>query len=135
MLFYLSPEHWTELSYHATGRDVRSRWYGPEDPMMSDRRFIGLFGIGPKLCSWYYRQLELKGLIPPKFKPVHFLWMLHFLYAYSTEIQNASWFNCCENTYRKWVRLGVQAIGSLKLVSYIRGTYLIILFLTIIFLD
>jgi len=117
MIFCLSPEDWTELSNHATGRDVRLRQYGPEDQMLSDHRFIGLFGISPKLCSWYYHQLELKGLLLPKFQPVHFLWTLHFLFAYSTEVQNASRFNCSENTYRKWVRLGMKAIGSLKLVS------------------
>ncbi len=116
MFLHLTPEDWTELCNHATGRDVRSMWHRTEDAVLSVRRFIGLFGISPKLCSWYYRQLELKGLLPPKFKPLHFLWTLHFLFLYSTEIQNASRFNCCENTYRKWVRLGVAAIGLLKLV-------------------
>jgi len=135
MRIHLSPKHWTELSNHATGRNVRSRQYEPENPELSDHRFIGLFGISPKLCSWYFRQLVLKGLLPPKFKPMHFLWTLHFLFAYSTEIQNASRFNCSENTYRKWVRLGVLAIGSLKLVSYICVTHLIILILISIFLD
>ena len=135
MRVHLSPKHWTELSNHATGRNVRSRWYEPENPELSDRRFIGLFGISPKLCSWYFRQLVLKGLLPPKFKPMHFLWTLHFLFAYSTEIQNASQFNCSETTYRKWVRLGVLAIGSLKLVSFICVTHLIILILISIFLD
>jgi len=123
MIIRLSPKDWTELSNHATGRDVRMRRNVLDDQKLSDRRFIGLFGISPKLCSWYYRQLELKGLLPPKFKPMHFLWTLHFLFSYSTEIQNASRFNCCENTYRKWVRLGVTAIGSLKLVRYICVIY------------
>ena len=135
MCIHLSPEHWTELSNHATGRNIRSQWYEPENHVLSNRRFIGLFGISPKLCSWYFRQLVLKGLLPPKLKPMHFLWTLHFLFAYSTEIQNASQFNCSENTYRKWVQLGVQAIGSLKLVSNICVTYLILIFLTSIFLD
>ena len=135
MLFNLTPEHWTELSNHATGRDNHWQQYRPDDPILSNRRFIGLFGISPKLCSWYFCQLVLKGLLPPKFKPMHFLWTLHFLFAYSTEIQNASRFNCSENTYRKWVRLGVLAIGSLKLVSYIRVTHLSILILISIFLD
>jgi len=109
MLITISKEDWAILAHNEVMKNHVSK-------PMTDRRFRALFGMSAKLCSWYWRQLDLRGLLPRGFMPVHFLWTVHFLHCYSTEEVNCTRFGCCESTFRKWVWEGVAAIGSLRLV-------------------
>ncbi len=109
MRIIISKEEWAILAHSKVMQNHVRR-------PLSDRRFRALFGMSAKLCSWYWRQLDLRGLLPRGFTPVHFLWMVHFLHAYCTEEVNCTRFGCSERTFRKWVWQGVAAIGSLQLV-------------------
>jgi len=105
----ISTEEWAILAHNEA---MQSHANKP----LTDCRFHALFGMSAKLCSWYWQQLDLWGLLPWGFMPEHFLWTIHFLHAYCTEETNCTWFGCTETMFRKWVWQGVAAIGSLRLV-------------------
>jgi len=131
MRFNLTEEAWAILAHDALSKRVRM--VTTRGHPLCERRFRSLFGMTVKLCSWYWRQLVIRGLLPDSFKPERFLWTLHFLRVYNTEEVNCTMFSCSEKTFRKWIWVGIDAIGSLQLVSDMRTLLLFTyVFLTII---
>jgi len=84
---------------------------------MKNTRFRAGLGVSPYVCSWYWNQLEKEDLLPPGFKPKHFIWTLLFLKLYCSESVHATLCGCDEKTFRKWTWLGVKALGHLEVVS------------------
>jgi len=111
MRLQISPQQRAIIANHEIGGI--HPWSLSVGQPLSDCRFCAMFGMSAKLCSWYWRQLDLKGLLPYHFQPIYFLWTLHFLHSYSTEEVNSTCFSCSEPTFRKWVRFGIHVIGSL----------------------
>jgi len=54
----------------------------PENTVLSNRRFIGLFGISPKLCSWYFHQFMLNTIV---IQIMQILWVVYFFTSPSYE--------------------------------------------------
>jgi len=81
------------------------------------RRFRSTLGCSPSLCSWCWNQLQNDKLLPRGFQPKHFLWTLMFLKLYCCESVAAVLCGCDEKTFRKWVWIGIKALGNLDLVS------------------
>jgi len=110
MHFNISELQWAILAQHKfMHTHIRHK-------PMSLCRFCSCFGITPIVCSWYWHELDRKGLLPDCFRPKYFLWTLHFLKCYNTEEQNSMQFSCSEPTYRKWVWTGINLISFLDLV-------------------
>jgi hypothetical protein len=82
------------------------------------RRFSGLFGCSPLICSKLWSLLQLDGylnnLAAGKQHPRHLLWALLFLKQYNPEEVNSQMCHCDEKTYRKWVWIVVKAIAELS---------------------
>jgi len=126
MCIDMSEEAWAILAHDALSKRIHHMASHP----LCDHRFCSMFGMTAKLCSWYWGQLVIKGLLPDAFKPERFLWTLHFLHVYNTEEVNCTMFCCSEKIFQKWIWVGIDAIGSLQLVSDMRT----LLLLTYVFL-
>ena len=124
MRIHMSETAWAILAHDTLVSKKNSCTTTTVEPLC-DRRFRSMFGMTAKLCSWYWRQLVIKGLLPDAFKPERFLWTLHFLRVYNTEEVNCTMFGCSEKTFRKWIWEGIDAIGSLQLVSDMRTLFLL----------
>ena len=86
--------------------------------MVVGRRFSGIYGATPQLCSriWFTASLTL----PPTTTPKHLLWALLFLKQYSNEHSMAKDCQCDEKTMRKWVWIVIECISKLPLVSTVQ---------------
>ena len=52
---------------------------------LGERRYRGLFGTSPAICSYMWRKLFFNDLHPKGAKPLHLLCGLMLLKSYSTE--------------------------------------------------
>lgn len=80
-----------------------------------DRRFSAHFGISVSTCAKLWKLLSLS--IPADGTPKHLLYMLLFLKTYTPEHVRASQCRCDEKTLRKWVKVFVEAVARLPIVS------------------
>lgn len=66
------------------------------------RRFRGLFGTTPPICSFIWARIAARNAHPPYSQPVHLLYALIFLKLYGTEEENKALTGKDEKTFRKW---------------------------------
>ena len=104
---HLPPEAFVE---EAKGMLLRTR----RSKAVGDRRFRGLFGTTPAVCSrlWF---LVLPNA-PEKSRPADLLWALLFLKVYACEYVNAIVAGVDEKTFRKWSWCFVKLLSEVKQV-------------------
>jgi len=107
----------TSDEFERLADEVFLRWSPALRVRMRNTRFRAGLGVSPYVCSWYWNQLEKEDLLPPGFKPKHFIWTLLFLKLYCSESVHATLCGCDEKTFRKWTWLGVTVLGHLEVVS------------------
>lgn len=81
------------------------------------RRFKGLFGVSPLICSIAWDNITEH--VPQGTKPHHLLWGLCFLKCYNTEHVNHAIFGVDEKTFRKWIWIVIDSLASLKVVIHV----------------
>ena len=81
----------------------------------SERRFRGLFGVTPHICSLVWTLLRDKA--PCRASPKFLLWALLFLKVYATEHVNAGISGVNEKPFRKWQWIFVRLISELDIAS------------------
>jgi hypothetical protein len=77
------------------------------------RRFKELFGISPKVVYHIWRLLAENETLGQLY-PVHLLWACFYMKSYGRDAQNASFANVSEKTFRKWVKLALEAMETLE---------------------
>ena len=80
-----------------------------------EQRYRSCFGTTPEVCVELWMRLDpVKHIKKKGLHPKHLLWTLLFLKGYDTETKNAVFVgNVDEKTYRKWVWIFIQEIGTL----------------------
>ncbi len=81
---------------------------------IADRRFRGLFGATPTVCSRIWALINCT--VPAGGVPKHLLWALIFLKVYSTEHVHSALTNIDEKTFRKLFWTFVGLLSRLKVV-------------------
>jgi hypothetical protein len=106
----ISPQAVDAMASTIIRQQIRSRrtW---------NRRFAAHFVVPQDVVSELWGLLEDQGSIPRGFRPIHLLWTLCFLKIYATENVLAGICQCHEDTFRKWVWVGIHLIKELELVS------------------
>lgn len=80
-----------------------------------ERSFSALFGSSPSVCSRAWSLIS--HTLPNGSRPIHLLWSLLFLKIYANEAVNSALTGADPKTFRKWVKLVIEALASLKVVS------------------
>eukprot|EP00171_Calliarthron_tuberculosum_P022151 IDg22151t1 len=78
------------------------------------RRFRGLFGVSPRVCCLLMQHLA--GHLPHRPDLAHLLWALLFSKVNGTEHVHATLAGFDEKRFRKWSRIYVRLLRSIKLV-------------------
>ena len=81
-----------------------------------NQRSIALFGVEPNICVFIW--LQLSGHVLRETEPKHLLWGLSFLKLYEIECASSTRFQTDEKTFRKWIKIMVQALSQLSLVRF-----------------
>ena len=84
------------------------------------RRFRGLFGTTPNICSIIWQSLSDNGLHPPGAKPLLFIIMCFIIFkSYCTAEINKSITGLDEKTFRKWTWQYIKLIAlDIDVVKY-----------------
>ena len=77
--------------------------------------FVAFFGISPSLCVHVWD--EIAESLPDGAYCFHLLWGLLFLKVYGVEDTMVSLCKTMRKTYRKWVKIIVEAVCEMKYVS------------------
>ena len=89
--------------------------------LLCKRRFPGMFGCSPHVCSIIFKYLQQQNDIewPSSLglQPKHLLWALLFLKVYNTEEVNSSIVGCNEKTFRKWTWKVIEGLSKMLVVS------------------
>ena len=99
---------------------------------VSERIFKSHFRLDPESCSVLWGRLttyilddyvENSVMLSTCEPTVHLLWVLHFMYVYSSEEVCASFFGVTAKTYRKYVQAMIRFLHTLStdLVSIFTG--------------
>ena len=103
---------------------------------VSERIFKSHFRLDPESCSVLWGRLTTyilddyveKSVMLSTCEPtVHLLWVLHFMYVYSSEEVCASFFGVTAKTYRKYVQAMIRFLHTLStdLVSMFTGFFIL----------
>jgi hypothetical protein len=85
---------------------------------LSGRQYRSHFGCSERLTALAWNRMVSDGCLPTKAQPKHLLWTLFWMKSYETEEICCSTCNVgCENTFRKWRGLMLQALKFMDLVS------------------
>jgi hypothetical protein len=76
-------------------------------------RFMSLYGTEPQVVALVWDMLPDAVKKKNGCHPKHLLWMLNFLKAYDTSLNNATRFHCDEKTFRKWTWYMLESIERL----------------------
>lgn len=80
-----------------------------------NRRFASHFCVSQDVTCELWVLLE-EGELPGGFRPSHLLWTLLFLTLYDSESVLAGMCGCHEDTFRKWIWVGIDRLANLHLV-------------------
>ena len=103
---------------------------------VSERIFKSHFLLDPESCSVLWGRLttyilddyvENSVMLSTCEPTVHLLWVLHFMYVYSSEEVCASFFGVTAKTYRKYVQAMIRFLHTLStdLVSMFTGFFIL----------
>jgi hypothetical protein len=91
----------SEAEFYAAGCEMMKHGQN-NSAIIGNRRYRGLFGTSPTICSIIWRILTERNAHPIGGRPVHLLYALLFLKTYATAEIFRSITDKDEKTFRKW---------------------------------